>query len=863
MHLLPYPNPSRIVAAVALVCFSVSGASPMRALAEAAPPNIVFIMADDLGFGDLGVTGQLARAAANLPAIATPHIDQLAAQGTRYTQMYAGAPICSPSRVSLLTGFDMQYIIRENVDESASLRAGSVEDRTWGQMLQDAGYATGMWGKWHVGGVGNSSTGEIFDYGAIPTQKGFETAFGTMGGGYRPNRMWEDDGLGGLKKVPNPFLPGQWPGPGHSYKYSEDTTVEHAVDYVRSHANQAQPFAMYYAANAPHTPLDWYGENEYANEPWPDQHRHYASMISQLDRHVGMIIDALEDPNNDGDASDSVMSNTMVVFTSDNGPLWDAGAPGFTTEFFDSNGPYRGQKSNLFEGGSRVPFIVRWDGEVAAGGVNNQYVGTFADMYATFAELAGQDTPVGLDGRSMVSALRGDAVEARRDGIVFTSFQDFAGLDQSGYAIRLGDWKLIRRIRTGTVQLYDLAADPSESTNLAVSRPDIVSALTSVAELQGVVEEPRYDTLDTSQGLNVYFTQYKTWAPLSTPSNFNVADNWAGGTQRGRPTDPDALYWNTAPASNWIAKVENNTPDSFRNAWLSDEATVLALEIVGTTGVMQVNLTPGSQLNAYNGVRVSAGGVMRLIGATVTTADDIDVRPGGKLVGSGLVRGWSSLIDAIPELSGQGLLEPQVVNHGIVEVYGGFDPAAVGSLTIDGDFAQLAGGELKLDLFNGAGVAGSSNDFVDVDGAATLAGTISLQLMAGFSAMSGQQFTLLSAASLVNEGLRLGGPHGRLFGLAVTGGTDLTATYLGGDFDGNGAINGIDLGYWETNFGGLGPNGDANHDDLVNGRDFLAWQRQFGVTSPQLAAVPEPASVVLAATAAALAVLRRRRLPIA
>ncbi|MAT72228.1 MAG: hypothetical protein CMJ58_22205 [Planctomycetaceae bacterium] len=841
----------------ALLAVAASAAIGTPLSHAAAPrPNIVFIMADDLGIGDLGVTGQLARAAANLPAIATPNIDQLASQGTMFTQMYAGAPICSPSRTSLLTGFETQHIIRETVTEEERLRSGAIEDRTFGQVLQDAGYATGMWGKWHVGGVGNSINGSITDFGAIPTQKGFETAYGTMLGGYRPALLWENDGQGGMVKVPGNYLPGQWAGPGQSYEYSEDITTRHAVDYIRDKAGQDQPFGMYYAFHAPHTPLNWYGQNEYAGEPWPDVSKHYASMVSQLDRHVGMMIDALEDPNNDGDTSDSVMDNTLLIFTSDNGPLWDEGTAGFLTEFFDSNGDYRGQKTSLHEAGSLVPFIARWDGVLQAGGVNSSFAGSFADMLPTFAELAGVEAPVGIDGISMASVLLGEDSAPRSDAQLWSSYVNFRGLDQAGYAVRLGDWKLIHHRDSHIDELFNLGADPYEATNLSGSRSDIVAALKAVAAAEGMLEEPMFGTDNAKAPINTYFAQYKNWVP-NGDTNFNTAVNWTGGTQFNATSSPESLYWNTGPANNWVAHVDN-TLDGTRNAWVTADADVLAMEIVGSAGTMAVHVSPGRTLSAYNGVRVKDRGALRLVGdATLRVARNVEIQQGGRLVGAGTITGWQELIDGIAEFADQGLLQPTVINSGAIEIYAGTSPAALGTMVIEGDYQQTEHGVLQVDL------QGTANDLLVVEGQAKVAGSIAVASGPGAALpVAGTQHTVLVAAEVVDAGFGLSGPDGRLFGASVVNNDQLVLTALAiqPDFSHDGLVDAADLGIWQSNYGQGGPAGDADADAAVSGLDFLIWQTVVGRTvATSVATVPEPAAAALAVAGMIAAAAARRR----
>ncbi|MCA9234213.1 MAG: sulfatase-like hydrolase/transferase [Planctomycetales bacterium] len=825
-------------------------------------PNIVFMMADDLGIGDVGYTYQLARAAAGLPAIRTPNIDQLAAQGTRFSKMYAGASICSPSRASLLTGFELQHIKKEQTDAPNGLRGGTIEDRTWGQMLQEAGYATGMWGKWHVGGVYTSNTLDgLYDFDAIPTQKGFDTAYGTMGGGYRARYLWESDGTGGLQLDKVPYDP-TWPGPGASVRFSQDITNEHAVDYIRAHANQSEPFAAYIAYSTPHQPFNNYGFDDYADEDWEDVEKQYAAMVTALDRHVGDVIAAIEDPNGDGDRSDSIADNTLIIFTSDNGPIWPDNNPLLNVEFFDNNGPYRGEKTNTYEAGMLVPFVARWDGVTQPGSENSEHVGSFADVFATLAEVTGSDTPFGLDGQSMLAAIRGEEVEQyRSDALVWTANTNFDGLNQAGYAVRLGDWKVIYRMYTNEYELFDIATDPYETNDLASSRPDIVAALTAVAQIEGVLEEPYIQTASNAQGYNRVFTQYKYWSLETGNLAFAEADNWTGGTQTNRPGEPDSLYWNTGPAINWLAKVDNYR-GGFRNAWVTSNATVLAMEIAGSAGTMQVNVNASATLEAHNGVRVSSGGILRLNGGTLVTAREVDVREGGVLAGSGLVGGWQSLIESVPELSNQGFLQPTVLNAGVVDVQGDIVSNLPGVIEIQGDYRQSSTGQLIVDLFDASGGLGFGHDGLQVDGAAVVAGYIVVQTAEGFAPQRGDQFTVIAADHLVDAGVRVAGPLAHAFMTSVANGVELVLTYVDADFSGDGAVSDIDLQQWESSFGMPGGVGDADGDGQVNGRDFLAWQRAAGTTTGGAASVPEPAAWLLL-VGSAITVLcsqpRRRR----
>jgi hypothetical protein len=340
--------------------------------------------------------------------------------------------------------------------------------------------------------------------------------------------------------------------------------------------------------------------------------KQYAAMISNADANVGRIIRAIEDPNNDGDTSDSVASNTVIFFASDNGAFWPGSANGFDPEFFDSNGAYRGTKSNTLEGGIRTPFYVRWDGVTPAGSVNSDYVGSLADIYPTLAEFAGEDVPFGLDGRSMAPAITGEGRLAVQKPIQISSRFLFGGLNQASWSLQLGDWKLIQRMTNKAYELYNVQSDPTEASNLANSRSDIRAALLQLAIVEGALEEPYFVTGASSAPQNAYISQYKYWSPQGGDGNFSSAANWSGGTQFTKPTDPEALYWNSAPGPNWLAKL-SNAGASPQQAMISSDARVLAMQIEGPEALMAVTIGQGATLQAYNGVRVEAGGLLQTI----------------------------------------------------------------------------------------------------------------------------------------------------------------------------------------------------------------------------------------------------------
>ncbi len=421
------------------------------------PPNILLIVADDLGYGDLGAYGQ--------QAIQTPVLDRLAAEGMRFTDHYAGSTVCAPSRSALFTGLHTGHTpVRGNrrVDPMSQhpLPAESV---TIAEVLKQAGYVTGAIGKWGLGASGNS--GE-------PGRQGVDVFFGyqsqTHAHNYYPEFLFSNNDRVPLQNV----LPVPKADTGTGFattrvQYAPDLMREQALAFIDRH--RGTPFFLAYTTTLPHANNEA-GPNGmevpdygiYANRTWPTPQKGHAAMITRLDRDVGELVARL--------ATHGIAGNTLVLFTSDNGPHREGGND---PDFNDSNGPLRGIKRDLYEGGIRVPLLARWPGRITAGSVSRQTV-AFWDYLPTFAELARTAAPAGLDGVSFVPTLLGNAKSPRAREFLYWEFHEGQATSQ---AVRTGDWKAVRLAPGTPLELYNLATDIGERANVAAAHPDVVQRI--------------------------------------------------------------------------------------------------------------------------------------------------------------------------------------------------------------------------------------------------------------------------------------------------------------------------------------------------------------------------------------------------
>ncbi|MEM8711588.1 MAG: arylsulfatase [Planctomycetota bacterium] len=474
-----------------LICLALLGcrstAGPLaESPARATPTNVVLILADDLGWGELGCYGQ--------EKIRTPHLDRLASEGMLFTQCYSGAPVCAPARNVLMTGKHLGHTtIRGNLPakDAAGKRVEGqhpipAEALTIAEVFQGKGYATGGFGKWGLGPVG--STGD-------PNTQGFDRFYGyncqRVAHSYYPPHLWADREKVIINEMPVPGhakLPegevrfADWTGEN----YAPDLILENALQFLEAH--REGPFFLYLPFVEPHVAMqpprstvqsypETWDDVPYRGQcgytPHPRPRAGYAAMITDLDEHVGIVLERLD--------SLGLTDDTLVIFTSDNGTTHRSGGDpvfgvgGVDADFFNSTRDLRGFKGSVYEGGLRVPMIARWPGQIEPGASTDQPT-YFPDLFPTLCEVMGAAAPPDLDGITVLPTLLGRAGQPPRNPMVWT-YVEYGGQ----VAVRMGDWKVIRRglrRKKGDPdpwEVYDLASDRGETANLADEHPELVS----------------------------------------------------------------------------------------------------------------------------------------------------------------------------------------------------------------------------------------------------------------------------------------------------------------------------------------------------------------------------------------------------
>jgi arylsulfatase A-like enzyme len=444
----------RSIFSMLFACLALADLAGVARDASAAdqPPNIIFILADDMGYGDLGCYGQ--------QNFATPNIDRMAAQGMRFTQHYAGSTVCAPSRACLLGGQHTGHVY-QRANGKIEFRPDP-QDICIARLLKDAGYQTAL--------IGKSGLSSSTDNGRQPNEKGFDHFFGYVSHSaahyYYPKGLWRDG-----EKV-------RYPGnQGHEgEQYSCDLFREDALAWLEAH--REGPFFLHLSLTQPHADLQvpdkWRAPflGKFEEVPFPGNHYRaepnpkatFAGMMTHLDHSVGAVLDKLRESG--------VAENTLVLFSSDNGAMNEGG---WDREFFDSSGPLRGGKRDMYEGGVRVPLIAWWPETIRAG-AETDHVAAFWDFVPTACELAGVSSPADSDGISYAPTLLARGEQPQHD-YLYWEFYEQGGKQ----AVRQGDWKAVRLdVQTHPdrpLELYDLASDVGEEHDVAAEHPDVVARM--------------------------------------------------------------------------------------------------------------------------------------------------------------------------------------------------------------------------------------------------------------------------------------------------------------------------------------------------------------------------------------------------
>ncbi len=571
----------------------------MAVSVRAAGPNIIHILADDLGYGSVGFNGQT--------KILTPNLDALAAGGMKFTSAYA-CPTCAAARATLYTGFNTGHA---NVDGNSELTAGfNADEIMTGTVLKQAGYNTAVFGKWGFGATGGNSP-TIDSPSSLPNNHGFDTFYGFLNHGAAQNYfypvMWKTQ-AGSPNGVTTVATNGA---------YSHDLIAAQSEQYVTAHAADSAPFLMEVNYTIPHFDitqissapggLGIYSGAAYSS--WTTEQKQYAAMITRMDASVGSLMAKLSNPDGNPNTNDSILNNTLVIFTSDNGADGEAEAP---RTFFSANAPFRGGKFEVYEGGIHMPEVAYWNGTIAPGSVSN-YRTDLADFMATTADLAGVDAPVGIDGTSLKPILTGQGQMKSRDYLVFEQH----GVHGDDPDPRIGRWTVIRqdgmkliRYDNETQELYNLNTDPDENAPLSLSNP------TNLAIAQELEADAIAD--DVTRGA----VQYHTWSGASGAS-LHLATNW------GSPTAPDR-YWSAVVA---------NTGASPAIAHVAADVTTLGIEVKGSTAMQVIDVNAGRTLTGLNEVRVGNHGRIDLVDGTVASSRWVNIKSGGQVIGQGTVKG--------------------------------------------------------------------------------------------------------------------------------------------------------------------------------------------------------------------------------
>ncbi len=577
----------------------------------AAPrPNILYLYADDLGWGTLN-----ANRGSDTPMI-TPTIDSLAEAGLNFRMAY-GCMVCSPARSSQQTGFHQghTWTDRNDPDSSKAMRA---DDKTIGDLLSAAGYRVGYYGKWGYGGDQTLVDPALNNPQTLPVNHGYTDLLAELHHVrahtyFQPSLWFNNIDTHGTNTV----LEYNANVDGQRIEYADDLYAEAAEAFIRTHAQTPQPFFCEVAFQVPHTPLGDVAEmsgwfDAYAGtdtSTWPAEAKEYAAMLNRQDGHIANLLEALDDPNNDGNTNDSVRANTLIIFASDNG-----GQGGTPYDFFDTNGNLSGTKGSVKEGGIRVPTFFTWQGVIAPG-QSTDHITCVSDVLPTLCELAGILPPTGIDGVSIAPLLTGEGQLRVRPWYTHESGSTWSLIRNDGYKLR----------NTGALYLLaDGANTDYESTDISGAHPALVAEMQAIAMAERVTEP------------DGFANTYHHWtgadgAPVSNAANWSDYDYSNNGTSY--------LSDNGAPRESWSATLANTVAVD-QTAVLDTDINTLGIEIAGNaaTGAKQIlAIIPGNTLAGRNEIRLSPLSEVELNGGALSSTRWVDLFEGATIEGPGTI----------------------------------------------------------------------------------------------------------------------------------------------------------------------------------------------------------------------------------
>lgn len=685
------------------------------ALGEALRPNIVYLFADDLGWAGIRANQKIAAARGadmtEISKILTPNIDKLVAGGINFTNAYSNS-VCSPSRSSQQLGFHQGHTWAD-WNDPADDKAMRTQDPTIGKLLSAAGYRTGMYGKWGYGATRDLKNPKIVNIQTLPINHGYHDCVVELhhirAHTFLQPTLWYShvDRDGNIVRDTS-LMDNRKMFPEEEF-YADNYYTAGAIKFIREEANGPSPFFLQLSFQIPHGPFDeidtlpgWFDEyKDVDTSNWAQNIKEYAANVTLMDTLIGRVFAALRDPNNDGDDSDSIMDNTLIIFSSDNG-----GGGYKELRYFNGNGHLRNFKGTVEEGGIRDPLAFYWEGVIEPGQTTD-FKTCITDVFPTFCELAGIQAPVGLDGVSIVPAILGKGKGRIRPYFCYEA----PGGKSWIWSIVKGDMKLGKE-PNGKLHLYNLKKDESETKNLAddPAYSDVVFEMLQIAEGENLEAD------------NLYANVWPTWVGKNG-ANLNDPTSWM---ETGSWEFENKWPQSDTPNESWNAVVVNRFKNP-QKTWLDSSIETLGFELRGnpdSKATMELELMWNTTLVGRNEIRLAPYSIIKMDGGILESVRWVDIQENATLQGCGEINATlynSGLMD----LATQEVAKKR---------------QRAGGLLVSGDFDQSESGILAI--------AAARKSSLVVKGTAHLDGRLDLVIPGSLKLKKGDRLPVLRAGAV-------------------------------------------------------------------------------------------------------------------